>query len=413
MPRRLFNIYQRNGIYHVRFWDESRRLYTNSRTTQSKNPKDAEHLAMLWLRDGFPEAKNAPKPKRAARGDLPFMVLAFWGYDSQYNSERRANGKSTSKNHCSIQRQIANKWVKPYFEGRTVASLKVNDFTQWRTQMEADGATPRSIADAFRVVKTCLNWLRDEELIVRNPMGDKKIVVPKSKAKRRTLTLAEGRKLFALAYPDPRVRLLVGLGALCGLRLSEARALKWADLRTLNDGWTIKHPRFLRAPRWPSRPRKDGSDREVPVEEPLVSWLKEWKQCSPASGDGDYILVDQRDVHIPASESLLRSGFYSALSAIGISDDAKAKKEGRAPAPESRQGRSITEHSLRHWYNTHARPLIADDTLLRATTGHKSASMTENYTDTRSSTSRRCGRRSGSWRDDVKKEVLAGRVPLM
>lgn len=84
-----------------------------------------------------------------------------------------------------------------------------------------------------------------------------------------------------LANASPRWRPLLMVAASCGLRASELRGLTWANVDLTGGKLTVAQ----RADRWGQigPPKSGTSRRTLPMPEPLVRALKEWKIACPAS----------------------------------------------------------------------------------------------------------------------------------
>jgi integrase len=64
-------------------------------------------------------------------------------------------------------------------------------------------------------------------------------------------------------------------------------------------------------------------------------------------------------------DKTISGSFYHAMKLIGIDE-------------ETRKGRNLSFHSLRHFFNTTMRGHVSEDDL-RATMGHSSSAMTDYY----------------------------------
>jgi integrase len=96
---------------------------------------------------------------------------------------------------------------------------------------------------------------------------------------------AEVRRLVEAAT-DPRRRALLVTVALCGLRASELRGLRWADVDLKGAELHVRQ----RADRYNSigAPKSDSSVRTVPLAPEVLSALKVWKLACP-KGEGDLV----------------------------------------------------------------------------------------------------------------------------
>jgi integrase len=97
---------------------------------------------------------------------------------------------------------------------------------------------------------------------------------------------AEVKRLIEEAKDDTRLRALLLTAALCGLRASELRGLRWADVNLKADELHVRQ----RADRYCKigAPKSDSSVRTVPLAPDVLAALKVWKLACP-KGEGDLV----------------------------------------------------------------------------------------------------------------------------
>jgi integrase len=116
---------------------------------------------------------------------------------------------------------------------------------------------------------------------------------------------------------------------------------------------------------------KNNKPREIPVPASILKTLQELVKSCPH--DGEWVFWRLDDSTKPLTDKNLEEGFYHGLEAIGIPDD-----QNQVPKADSRQGRKITFHSLRHSCNALLRGVLPDEKL-RLLTGHQSVAMSNHY----------------------------------
>jgi integrase len=144
-------------------------------------------------------------------------------------------------------------------------------------------------------------------------------------------TTSEIRAISARLKDQRRPLLLTAI--FTGLRASELRGLRWADI-DLKRG--VLHVR-QRADRYQriGRPKSAAGERTVPLPPLLVNTLREWKLACPKS-DRDLAFANQAG-NPPALADLVRRSFQPAQVAAGIVDAKGRAKYGGL-------------HTLRHFY---------------------------------------------------------------
>ena len=295
------------------------------------------------------------------REELIAFLLDFWDYDnSKYVRGKLARGGTIGKAHCKIMGYMVNKHVKPTFEGRSIRSLRPEDFDEWMASLAADGVSSKTINMARHSVNAGLNYLTSLRRIPWNPLAAVKPYMEVN-GKRGTLTVEEFRKLLEYGGLDPRVHVAISLGGLCGMRMGEIRGLRWGDVDFLAKRASI-HTSYVEIDGERDQ-AKHGSNRDVPLPATVIEALEDWRSQSPAIGPQDWIVCDFDHHDQPMRADIIRDIYYLALEGIGVAD---------------RKDRRIVFHSLRHWYNTQLRGAIPE-AVLRRFTGHHSEEMTDLY----------------------------------
>jgi integrase len=116
--------------------------------------------------------------------------------------------------------------------------------------------------------------------IVRDKRKERRLEVG-----RNIPTPGEIKRLIAAAKPG-RHRALLLVAALCGLRASELRGLRWADIDLKAATLCVTQ----RADRWGTigAPKTVSSKREIPLAPPVLSELRAWKLACPKT-EGDIV----------------------------------------------------------------------------------------------------------------------------
>ncbi|MFJ7155845.1 tyrosine-type recombinase/integrase [Streptomyces sp. NPDC101118] len=141
-------------------------------------------------------------------------------------TDRKTLENSTKKQYRSIR----NTTLEPFFKGRSIASLQVDDIEQWLSWMEQTcRLSARTRRQRFSFLSGLMDWAVTNEIIDRNPckkiehVGSRAKEIREQKGNARRLTTRE--VLATLNGAPPRYRAMLWLMAGCGLRIGEAMAV--------------------------------------------------------------------------------------------------------------------------------------------------------------------------------------------
>ena len=216
---------------YARFWNEKTQKYSVARSTGiiAEGKKERKREAELKANEMLLEIRF-----ELDAGDRQFITYLenFWKSDSPYVKEcANLKKKPLSAYYVHLNRENIRLHIKPFggFKKITLRELTagaIKDWMSWAVDREMSG----------RYINNCLNSMRvavrhavDREELNRDPFRKIKPAsdIPKEKG---VLTPAERKKLINAATTDPRSRLAVLLGLLCGMRRGEVRGLKWGDV---------------------------------------------------------------------------------------------------------------------------------------------------------------------------------------
>jgi integrase len=183
---------------------------------------------------------------------------------------------------------------------------------------------------------------------------------------------------------DPRGRLAVLLGALCGFRLGEVRGLLWGDIG--EDVITVCHnyqdDDGLKAPKW-------NSSGVLPITATVRAAIDAVHKLTidPDSEDISpepeaFVMESLECPGKPYGKTFFVKAFQKELEAIGI--PGKWRKEGEPPEGyvNEQQRRNLTFHSLRHTFVTLGRLAGISDLEIQALARHKSGAMGKRFSET-------------------------------
>ena len=232
-----------------------------------------------------------------------------------------------------------------------LSKITISDMRAWMANSRGAGVGPRSLARKLSAVKVFYRWLAAREgfeptavLLTRSPKFTKKLPRPLAiDAARDMIETVEMQSLepWVAARDAAVVTLLWG----CGLRISEALALKGIDAPL---------PQVMRII------GKGGKERIVPVVDAARAAVDAYVKACP------HMLIDDGP--------LFRGVRGGVLSPRAIQKAmASARMQLGLPA-------TATPHALRHSFATHLLNACGDLRTIQELLGHASLSTTQAYT---------------------------------
>jgi len=357
MARAPFSIFTRKGsndgrVFCVRFFDDSGAVVKTATLRDARSPSQAARMATTMLNEGV--VSNAANP-----GALEYL-LAFWTRGSDYTQGRALRGIVLSERYLQISRYLVQRHLSAPLKGKRLLDITPEFLEKTILAMFRAGCSARTINTAVQTLKVPYAYFCRIHRLA-NPLTciEK---VRENPRERGILTADEVGRVIALEGQSPRAVAGVLLGALCGLRLGEARGLQWPDVDFEHKTISIEHNLVwelegVKAPKW-------GSARKVPAPAPVLDALRLCKAVGPECSR--FVLWNSKRPGAPVAESTLPTGFHRILDAIGI--DGNARKQ-----------RNLCFHGLRHTYVSLSRASGLPDFLVQRMAGHKSMVMTDHY----------------------------------
>jgi Site-specific recombinase XerD len=335
----------------ARFYDDEGAI-VKTRTLDATNKTAAVLEAKRLLDKGEGISSSDPLA-------LDFL-LDFWKSDSDYAKMKALRGRPLSLHYVEINASVIRKHLSEPLKGVRFHELTVVRMEKIVLKFAAAGMNPRSINFLIQAVRVPVtDWARRHR--VGDPLQYLQRVAERPR-ERGTLSLDEVAKIAALEGESPRVKAAVLLGALCGLRMGEARGLEWADIDEEAGLLHVVH-NWVDDREGVKRP-KCGSSRDVPLPSAVLEAVK---LCRAVSTEGSqFVLFNEKRTDKPTDKQVLERGFRRVLSTIGISDSA-------------REERNLVFHGLRHTFISLQRANGIPDFAVMRLAGHKSLAMTERY----------------------------------
>jgi integrase len=202
--------------------------------------------------------------------------------------------------HCAMSYKLAlNKWVRPRWETYRVREFEkaavrtaVEDWLRslWRSSKNPNGLAPKTVRAIWSVMKLTFKFGVKWGYLNENPMGEKRVELPRGSTKRTThsvqLTAPQFFRLLGLL--DSREKLAVAFAGWLGPRVSEIFGLQWQDLDLKNG--TVSFCRgFVQGRITPLK--TEASRTNLPIPDELVDLLRQWHSVTPFNKADDWVFA--------------------------------------------------------------------------------------------------------------------------
>jgi len=383
-------------VWYVKFKDNFKNRYVSVKSTgipvdgKREHRREAEDAAQK-LYVSFTEKKLSTE---VVNMPLFRFLLDFWTPTSDYVREKRAvEKKPLSATYIGGSHKNIEKFVMPFpdFKSITVGELTRAKVRAWKLWAAEKGLSGRKINIVLQAMRVPIRDAYRDEKIPSDPflnIGE----ASHNKKEKGILTPAEVSSLIKKETKNPRWKLVVLLGCLCGLRRGEIRGLQWGDI---GDGViNIKHNFIdgdgLKAP-------KCNSSRLVPYPISIKNLLSTVRSVSvnttPESYIFEQIITEKKTEEgkvtdniktpgTPVTGTFFRYALDRELSEIGIPGEWPKWRKKKAPEGyvNEQKKRNLSLHSLRHTFITLGRIAGITDVEIQAMAGHRNERMMSYYT---------------------------------
>ena len=374
-PFTLFKKKSGNGlIWYARFWDDKARKYSVTRSTgilaegKKERRREAELKAKEMLSDIRFEMEAA---------DRLFIscLEEFWKPNSPYVKEQAKLRKKPLSGYYVHQNDVnVRLHIKTFdrFKKITLRELTTGLIKDWMSWAADKGLSGRTINSALSTMRVAIHYAVEREELDRDPFRNVKEAHDSPKEK-GVLTFDERTKLITARPLDPRSRLAVLLGLLCGMRRGEVRGLKWGDI---DNGLIYLTHNFVNV--YGLKKPKRGKERTVPYPTLVEASFEEVRKITTRPLSESFVFESIDCPGTPMGETFFRNALRRELEGIGISNGKKAIKDTPA-VPSEQKKRNLTFHSLRHSFITLGRMDGISDLEIQAIAGHSTPRMMEHY----------------------------------
>jgi integrase len=240
---------------------------------------------------------------------------------------------------------------------KTLTAGHIRDWMRWMAERGIKGGRINKVMQAMSVA---VRYAVDREELDRDPF---KTIHEASDTRREKgiLTPDEVSRIIRSPSRDPRGRLAVLLGMLCGLRLGEVRGLLWGDIgdEAISVCHNYQNEDGLKAPKW-------GSAGTVPITASVRAAIDIVHGLVVHQGTDVFVMESLECPGQPFNKTWFEKALNRELSAAGIE-------------AEEQKRRNLSFHSLRHTFVTLGRLAGISDLEIQALARHKSTAMMERY----------------------------------
>ena len=202
--------------------------------------------------------------------------------------------------HCAMSyKLVLNKWVRPRWETYRVREFEksavraaVEEWLRslWRSPKNPSGLAPKTVRSIWNVMKLAFKFGVKWGYLNENPMGEKRVELPRGSTKRTThsvqLTAAQFFRLLGLL--ESREKLAVAFAGWLGPRVSEIFGLQWQDL-DLQTGTVSFRRGFVQGRITPLK--TEASRTNLPLPDELMDLLRQWHSITPFNKPDDWVFA--------------------------------------------------------------------------------------------------------------------------
>lgn len=281
-----------------------------------------------------------------------------------------ANAAGLERSTLDQYRQHVELHINPFIGDMLLSKLTVPAVRSFEDQLREAGRSPAMVRKLMVSLGSLLADALDRGLVSRNVIREKSRARQKGKDRRQERR-QRGRLKVGLDIPTrEEIKAIVGAvqgrwrpllltAIFAGLRASELRGLRWADVDIDRRALRVHQ----RADRFNDigRPKSEAGERTVPIPPMVVNALKEWRLACPRpvigkDEAGTAIREDARPEHlvfpnglgkVESLANIINRGLLPAQVAAGVCDPTgEVDQEGR-PVMKARY---TGMHALRHFY---------------------------------------------------------------
>lgn len=347
--RKPDNLYQRNGVWWIRYNANGRKIRSSLGTKSERQAKR--------LRDEILGKRSAAE-KFGLELPVPKQEPLFEDVAERWLQSRRANG-DLKPNTVAIFEQHMRVWLRPAFRGKRMSEITVEEIerllAQLRQAKSKRTGRPLSRHTIARIYGALLNLYRHA---VRrgwytgaNPLDKLERPPTPGPGREVVLTVEEAPRLLDELSGELYYKAALALQT--GLRWGEIHGLAWDDIDLDAEQPTITVRRS-----WRETPKTEASAATLPLHAEVAALLRRWRQ---EQGPGARYLFPDR---------------HGALRTRQPNGDPKAI---RRAAERAGIGKHLTPHVFRHTFGTWVYETTRDPKMVQRLMRHSSFATSMGY----------------------------------
>ncbi|WP_187969218.1 tyrosine-type recombinase/integrase [Aquibium microcysteis] len=248
-------------------------------------------------------------------------------------------------------RQHLKLHILPFIGGSRLSELNIPTVRAFEERLREEGRSPSMIRKVLVSLGSLLSDAQERGLCARNVVRDMRgkrkgkeaRLLKRQKVKKQAgINIPANAEIKAIvAALEGRWRPLLLVAIFTGLRASELRGLRWADVDLDERKLHVRQ----RADRYNTigSPKSEAGARAVPLPPIVLNTLKEWKL---RSGGGELAFPNGKG-NVESLSNIIKRGFHPAQIKAGVTrETGELDKEGKPILAAKYTGL----HSLRHFF---------------------------------------------------------------
>ena len=347
------NLYQRAGVWWIRYNVNGRKIRRSLGTTSQREAKR--------LRDQI-LAKRTAAAKFGIEAPVPRKEHTFADVVEAWLQSRKARGDLRTASLRSSE-GVARAWILPWFDTRPISDITVEDVEHFIAHLHtASGKRTDSRLSRAYIAKIskCLGSIfrhahKRQMLNAANPFEQLEKRPTVGPGRDISLTEDEAQRLLDKLTGETYYKAALALAT--GLRWGEIHGLAWADVEIDSQPSTLTIRRS-----WQGDPKSDHSATTLPLSDDAAAILRQWKA---EQGDAAYV-------------------FPSPKGEPRRFPDAKETQAIAQAARDVEIAAKVTPHVFRHTFATWAYARAQDPRKLQRLMRHASFQTSMGYVHDRS-----------------------------
>jgi integrase len=347
------NLYQREGVWWIRYNVNGRKIRRSLGTT---NQREAKRLRDQIL------AKRTAAARFGIEAPVPRKEYTFGDVVEAWLGSRKARGDLRASTLSSAA-EVTRSWILPRFRARPISDITVEDVERFiaylhsaRSKRTSEPLSRAYIAKISKYLGTIFRYAQKRQML-HGPNPFEQLEKRPTPGPGRNVSLAEDQARALLDRLTGETYYKSALALTTGLRWGEIHGLAWADIELDRQPSTITIRRC-----WQGDPKSDHSAATLPISDDAAAILRQWKA---EQGDAVYVFPSPKGKPRAAANGKETLAIAQAAIAAGIVE-------------------KVTPHVFRHTFATWAYERAQDPRKLQKLMRHASFQTSMAYVHGRS-----------------------------